>query len=112
MKFQILKYFAAPEGRFIIADIVTGDETMTLVNVYAPNEDNPAFFRNVREKQCSFECDFIALGGDFNLVCDVSKDKKGCVATTNLKSKEEKRTLMVKPLGTFKAQTARSYQRT
>ena len=59
---------------------------MTLVNVYAPNEDNPAFFRNVRDKLC---CDFIVLSGDCNLVCDVSKDKEGGVATTNLKSKEE-----------------------
>ena len=74
-QFQILKHFADPEGRFIIADIDTGDKIMTLVNVYAPNEDNPAFFRNVRDKLCSFECDFIVLGGDFNLVCDVFKDK-------------------------------------
>ena len=62
---------------------------MTLVNVYAPNEDNPAFFKNVRDKLCSFKCAFMVLGGDFNLVCDVSKDKKGGVATTNLKSNEE-----------------------
>ena len=88
-QFQILKHFADPEGRFIITDIDTGDKIMTLVNVYAPNEDNPAFFRNVRDKLCSFECDFVIFGGDFNLVCDVSKDKKGGVATTHLKSKDE-----------------------
>ena len=86
---QILKHSSDPEGRFIIADIDTGDKIMTLVNVYAPNEDNPAFFRNVREKLCSFECVFVIFGGDFNLVCDVSKDKKGGVATTHLKSKDE-----------------------
>ena len=88
-QFQILKHFADPEGRFIISDIDTGDKIMTLVNVYAPNEDNPAFFRNVREKLCSFECVVVIFGGDFNLVCDVSKDKKGGVATTHLKSKDE-----------------------
>ena len=88
-QFQILKHFADPEGRFIITDIDTGDKIMTLVNVYAPNEDNPAFFRNVREKLCSFECVVVIFGGDFNLVCDVSKDKKGGVATTHLKSKDE-----------------------
>ena len=60
---------------------------MTLVNVFAPNEDNPAFFRNVRDKLCSFEYDFVIFGGDFNLVYDVSKDKKGGVATTHLKLK-------------------------
>ena len=41
---QILKHSSDPEGRFIIADIDTGDKIMTLVNVYAPNEDRPAFF--------------------------------------------------------------------
>ena len=52
---------------------------MALRNVYAPNEDNPAFFfldRKVRDKLCSSECDFLVFGGDFNSVCDVSKDKK------------------------------------
>ena len=62
---------------------------MTLVNDYAPDEDNPAFFRNVRDKLCSFECDFLVFGSDFNLVCDVSKHKKGGVATTHLKSKDK-----------------------
>ena len=41
------------------------------------------------DKLCSFECDFVVFGGNFNLVCDVSKDKKGGVATTHLKSKDE-----------------------
>ena len=31
----------------------------------------------------------IVFGGDFNLVCDVEKDKKGGVPTKHLKSKEE-----------------------
>ena len=42
-QFQILKHFTDPKGRFIIAAIDTGDKTMTLVNVYEPNKDNPAF---------------------------------------------------------------------
>ena len=70
-QFQILKHFADPEGRFIITDIDTGNKIMTLVNVYAPNEDNPAFFRNVRDKLCSFECDFIIFWGDFEFVLDL-----------------------------------------
>ena len=88
-QFQILKHFADPQGRFIIADIDTWDKIMTPVNVYVPNKDNPAFLRNMRDKLSSFECDFVVFGGDFNLVCDVSKDKKGGVATTHLKSRDE-----------------------
>ena len=43
-QFHILKHFVDPEGRSVIADIGTGDKIMTLVNVYAPNKDSPAFF--------------------------------------------------------------------
>ena len=35
------------------------------------------------------ECDFVVFGGDLNSVCDVSKDKKEGVPTTNLKSEDE-----------------------
>ena len=59
------------------------------MNIYAPNRDDPIFFSRVSEKMLSFECDLIVFGGDFNLVCDVEKDKKGGVPTTHLKSKEE-----------------------
>jgi len=51
--------------------------------------DNPTYFKNVNEKLSSFECDFMVFVGDFNLVCDVSKDKKGGVTTTHDKSRDE-----------------------
>ena len=87
--FQILKNFVDPEGRFIIADIEIQDKTLTLVNIYAPNKDEPAFFQNVCEKLSAFDCDFIIFGGDFNLVCDIHKDKKGGIPTTHSKSRDE-----------------------
>ena len=87
--FQILKYFVDPEGRFIIADITIQDKTLTLVNIYAPYKDEPTFFQNVCEKLSSFDCDFIIFGGDFNLVCDIHKDKKGGIPSTHSKSRDE-----------------------
>ena len=71
-----MKYFVDPEGRFIIADIKIQGKTLTLVNIYAPNKDEPTFFQNVCEKLSSFDCDFIIFDGDFNLVCDIHKDKR------------------------------------
>ena len=50
---------------------------MTLVNIYAPNNDDPFFFENVFNHLLTFECEETILGGDFNLVLDVQKDKKG-----------------------------------
>ena len=75
-QFKIQKCLTDPGGRFIIADIETEERTLTLVNIYAPNNDDPSFFRVVSEKMSSFECDLIVFGGDFNLVCDIQKDKK------------------------------------
>ena len=62
---------------------------MTLVNIYAPNKDEPTFFQNVCEKLSSFDCDFTIFGGDFNLVCDIHKYKKGDIPTTHSKSRDE-----------------------
>ena len=84
--FKILRQFSDPAGRFIIADIETEDRVLTLANIYAPNQDNPIFFRDVAEDLRSFECEEICLGGDFNLVSDVTKDKKGGNPVTHSKS--------------------------
>ena len=62
---------------------------LTLVKIYAPNKDEPTFFQNVCEKLSSFDCDFIIFGGDFNLVCDIHKDKKGGIPSTHSKSRDE-----------------------
>lgn len=88
-EFKILKYLADSEGRFIIADIQLENKTLTLVNIYAPNQDDPSFFKNISDKILSFECEYLVLGGDFNLVQDISKDKKGGNASTHFKSLDE-----------------------
>ena len=62
---------------------------MTLVNIYAPNNDNPAFFQNLLCHILSFECEEVIVGGDFNLVLDVHKDKKGGNLTTHSNSLKE-----------------------
>ena len=45
-----------------------GNKVLTLVNIYAPNNDNPTFFQNVLGHLLSFECEKNIMGGDFNLV--------------------------------------------
>ena len=44
------------------------NKILTLVNIYAPNNDNPTFFQNFLDHLLSFECEEIIMGGDFNLV--------------------------------------------
>ena len=54
-----------------------------MVNVYAPNEDDPDFFKSLAEHIEDFQKDEIVIGGDFNLVLDIEKDKKGGLAKTH-----------------------------
>ena len=65
------------------------NKVLTLVNIYAPNNDNPTFSQNVLDHLLSFECEKIIMGDDFNLVMDVQRDKKGWNATTHRNSLKE-----------------------
>ena len=67
------------EERFIIIDIKRDNKIVTLLNIYASNNENPTFFKKVLTDShlLSLDCEEIILEGDFNLVMDVQKDKKG-----------------------------------
>ena len=41
---KVLSLFSDPEGRFLILRAVLNKLQMTLVNIYAPNKDDPDFF--------------------------------------------------------------------
>ena len=64
------------------------DEQLTLVNLYAPNDDDPNFFTSVFEHLADFQCDEVIIGGDYNLVLDVEKDKKRWPCKNTQKSLE------------------------
>ena len=91
--FEILKYYSDPGGRFITVDIKTQDKIITLQNIYAPNNGDQDFFKNVFNNLSTFECEHIVLGGNFNLVQNIPKDKKGGNQTTHFKSLEEIETI-------------------
>ena len=81
--FQIHKVFSDPNGRFLICDIVADSKRLTVANIYAPNEDDPNFFQVFFDHLSNFKCEEIIIGGDFNLVLDVEKDKRGGLARTH-----------------------------
>ena len=84
--FQISKTYSDPRRRFIIWDLITNGKILTLANIYAPNEDDPEFFNSSFNHLLDFRCEEITIRGDFNLVLDVEKDKKGGLARTHKKS--------------------------
>lgn len=41
---KILKPFSNDEGRYIICDVEACGKSLTLANIFAPNENSPTFF--------------------------------------------------------------------
>lgn len=85
---QIMKTFIDNSGRFILCDLKANGKILTLANIYAPNEDDPAFFKSLFDHLQDFQGDEIIIGGDFNLVLDIEKDKKGGLAKTHLNAQK------------------------
>ena len=79
---QIERTFVDPSGRFIICDVKANDKSLTLANIYAPNDDKPAFFLDFFGHLDDFKCDELIIG-DFNLVLDLEKDKSGGLPKTH-----------------------------
>ena len=50
---------------------------LTLANIYAPNVDDPEFFKEVRNKIEGLPNDNRIIGGDINLVLNLDLDKLG-----------------------------------
>ena len=84
--FQIMKTFLDPAARFVICDLKPNGGCLTLANVYSPNEDNANFLNSFFGRLLDFNCEDIIIGGDFNLVLDTGKDKKGSLARTHQNS--------------------------
>ena len=89
-----MKQLSDPDGRYIFCDFKAEDKIWTLLNVYAPNQDEPTFFEQIQDLLASFECEQIIFGGDFNLILDIIKDKSGGKKTTHYKSLKKLESIM------------------
>lgn len=63
------------EGRYIIVIGEINNISLTLVNVYAPNLDNPIFFQKVFSLIPDISQTHLIIGGDFNTVLDTYLDR-------------------------------------
>ena len=89
-EFKVLKERADGEGNFIILEIEIAKKfTITLVNIYGPNQDNPDFYVNLSKEVDNCQNDFLIFCGDWNLVQDNKLDYYNYVNINNPKSREE-----------------------
>ena len=67
------------EGRIVMLQVEADENNILIVNIYAPNTDQPQYFLQMAQMiNDAKPADFI-LGGDFNLVIDPSIDSIGRV---------------------------------
>ena len=81
--------YVDPNGRFLIILILINDLPLVIVNVYAPNNDDPDFFLDVFAKVNQFNHASLIVGGDFNAVLGSldyqgSKDKHSNIKTSEM----------------------------
>ena len=57
-----------PNGNYIILNMTIQGKKVTLVNIYGPNEDNPQFYHNLKEKYSEFDNEMLIICGDWNFV--------------------------------------------
>lgn len=67
-------------------DLEVGELTLTICQHLCPKQRWSGFFEAVFKEMLSFRCDEVIFSGDFNLVLDILKDKKGGVPTTHSNS--------------------------
>lgn len=73
--YNIKKIVTDKEGRALLLEVIIGEQCLLLVNMYAPNTDNPQFYTQIMEMIDAFDNCNIIWGGDFNLVLDPTMDR-------------------------------------
>ncbi len=91
---NILNTIKDTNGRILCLDIEIESVRLTVCNLYAPNNDDPDFFKQCIETIDSIENITRIIAGDFNLVMDINLDKKGGKPVTHFKAREVLQTYM------------------
>ena len=83
-----------PNGRYLILSALLNDNSMTLVNLYGPNQDDPDFLLGVFGEIDKLNSSSIIVGGDFNTVISPLDYQGSKQHHSNIKSSEMLSVLM------------------
>ena len=84
---KIKNVYRCLHGRIIIFDLEHDKDTLTIVALYAPNDDTPEFFGDV-SKMLRDRSEHRIVIGDFNLVLDVNLDRLNTYCNNNRAAEE------------------------
>uniref|UniRef100_A0A669DNA9 Reverse transcriptase domain-containing protein n=1 Tax=Oreochromis niloticus TaxID=8128 RepID=A0A669DNA9_ORENI len=85
--FNVCKVIADKMGRYLIVQGALYAEPLILVNIYAPNKDEPSFFNNLFCTLSALRGQYI-LAGDFNCTLNPSIDKSSHLDKSHSQSRE------------------------
>ena len=86
---KVEKVNSDPNGNYLILDLKIDDKNFTLINVYGPEEDNPKFHKEIRQKYKSFDNDNIIMCGDWILVINPDLDTSNYLHINNPRARQE-----------------------
>ena len=78
----------------LILETEIESKTVTLINIYGPNRDDPEFYRTILKKNNEKE-NLVITAGDFNLVLNSDEDLVNYVNVNNPKAREEVLNIMI-----------------
>lgn len=76
VNFTLTKVHKDSAGRFIMINGLIDGLEVCLMNIYAPNENEPGFFRTIFSIILQHNSGILLLGGDFNCVMSQHLDRQ------------------------------------
>ena len=76
---KVIEKTVDTSGRYVIVKLRLQESTVVIAAIYSPNTDNlqVQFYNNLYTLLQALRCDDLIVMGDFNLVLEPAKDKKG-----------------------------------
>ena len=88
LDYNIHAFSSDPEGNFVVVDISIENKKITLISLYGPNKDDPAFFKRIMTIVENYKNTDLIFCGDFNLVQDTNLDYYNYKHINNKKARE------------------------
>ena len=88
-EYSILDSFQDGEGNILQLLINFGTFKLNLINIYAPNKDNPNFFSKIVELAQNENADHVMICGDYNLVLNPSIDCQNYTSINNPQARQK-----------------------
>ena len=87
LSYTLIEEMKSECGNFQILACKIQNDSYLLVNVYGPNEDNPAFYNNLSNIIGQFDVDHMIVAGDFNFVMKPEADSLNYSGEYNVRAK-------------------------